>query len=233
LAFAPWGRQLGFWDDEGLAGIDIPMMFIAGSEDDVSGYENGIRAIWQGASSVERALLTFDNANHNAGAPMPAPTESYRDSETLGFNLSEHYTDPVWQTERMNNISQHFVTAWLNKYLKADAEAATYLELVPNSNDGIYDVVDDEFTDAHTYWKGFPDRTAKGMHFEWLQATTRSPRCDYSAAAINDGWGWNGVSNQSCEPIVAEDNCDYSAAEAEGNNGFGWDPITGESCPPR
>ena len=34
---------------------------------------NGIRAIWKGAGSVDRALLTFDNANHNAGAPIPAP----------------------------------------------------------------------------------------------------------------------------------------------------------------
>jgi hypothetical protein len=93
--------------------------------------------------------------------------------------------------------------------------------------------VDNVFTDAHTYWKGFPNRSAKGLHFEWLQATTRSSRCDYSAANLNDGWGWNGVSEQSCEPIVVEDNCDYSQANTGGNNGYGWDPITEQSCPPR
>ena len=202
VAFAPWGRNFGFWDEDGLADIEIPMMFVAGSEDDVSGYENGIRAIWEGATSVERALLTFDNANHNAGAPMPAPAESYLFSEALGFNLSEHYTDAVWQTERMNNISQHFVTAWLNKYLKDDAEAVPYLELIPSANDGVYDVVDDTFTDAHTYWKGFPSRTAKGMRFEWLPATTRSSRCDYSEAGTeeNDGYGWNPMTEESCPP---------------------------------
>lgn len=230
VAFAPWGMNFGFWDAAGLADIEIPMMFVAGSEDDVSGYEIGIRAIWEGASSVERALLTFDNANHNAGAPMPAPEESFVFNDTLGFNVSEHYTDAVWQTERMNNISQHFVTAWLNKYIKGDSTAGAYLELLPNSNDGVYAEVDGEFTEEHTYWAGFPDRTAKGLQFEWLQPSSVSSRCDYSDAESNGGWGWNGSAGISCAPVVAADNCDYSDADA--NGGWGWDPVAEESCEP-
>lgn len=231
VAFAPWGMNFGFWDAAGLADIEIPMLFVAGSEDDVSGYENGIRAIWEGATSVERALLTFDNANHNAGAAMPAPVESYVFSDALGFNLSEHYTDPVWQSERMNNISQHFVTAWLNKYMKDDSEAGSYLELVPNSNDGVYAQTDGVFTDDHTYWKGFPDRTAKGLLFEWLQPSGQSSRCDYTDADVNDGWGWNGAAGLSCAPQQVQDNCDYIDADA--NDGWGWDPVAEESCEPR
>ncbi|WP_236629209.1 alpha/beta hydrolase family protein, partial [Sulfitobacter sp. HI0076] len=111
VAFGPWGMNRGFWDAEGLAGVQIPMLFIAGSQDDTSLYEDGIRAIWQNTSNVDRALLTYMNAGHNAGAPMPAPTESYYFSEDKGFNISEHYTDAVWDTARMNNIAQHFVTA--------------------------------------------------------------------------------------------------------------------------
>ncbi len=230
VAFAPWGMNFGFWDAEGLAGIGVPMLFVAGSEDDVSGYENGIRAIWEGATSVERALLTFDNANHNAGAPMPPPAESFVFNETLGFNLSEHYGDAVWHTERMNNISQHFVTAWLRKYLKGDGDAATYLDLIPDSNDGVFDVVDGVPTETHTYWKGFADRTAKGMHFEWLQATGQSPLCDYTDADSNGGWGWNPYTGSSCPPVDVVDNCDYSDADI--NNGWGWDPVLDTSCPP-
>ncbi len=230
VAFAPWGMNFGFWDAEGLAGIGVPMLFVAGSEDDVSGYENGIRAIWEGATSVERALLTFDNANHNAGAPMPPPAESFVFNETLGFNLSEHYGDAVWHTERMNNISQHFVTAWLRKYLKGDGDAATYLDLIPDSNDGVYDLVDSVPTETHTYWKGFADRTAKGMHFEWLQATGQSPLCDYTDADSNGGWGWNPYTGSSCPPVDVVDNCDYSDADI--NNGWGWDPVLDTSCPP-
>ncbi len=230
VAFAPWGMNLAFWDADGLSNIGIPMMFVAGSEDDVSGYETGIRAIWEGATSVERALLTFDNANHNAGAPMPAPAEAYGFNERLGFNLYEHYADAVWQTERMNNISQHFVTAWLGKYLKSESEAATYLDLIPNSNDGEYATEDGAFTDAHTYWKGFADRSAKGLHFEWLQASTQPDSCDYSNASDNEGWGWNPYTRQSCAPVNAPvDNCDYT--DADQNGGFGWDPVARVSCP--
>jgi len=77
VAFAPWGMQLGFFDIDGLANITIPMLFVAGSEDDVSGYETGTRALWEKAVNSDRALLTFDNANHNAGAPYPSPEEGY------------------------------------------------------------------------------------------------------------------------------------------------------------
>ena len=46
VAIAPWGLTYGFWDAETLKGVKIPMMFVAGSVDDVSGYSPGIRSIW-------------------------------------------------------------------------------------------------------------------------------------------------------------------------------------------
>lgn len=171
VAFGPWGKVLNFWDEETLKGIEKPALFVAGSVDDVSGYEKGVRAIWQGATGVDRALLTFDNANHNAGAPMPAPTEADKVDEELGFNLSEHYNDAVWDTVRMNNISQHFVTAWLDQHLKGDESKAAYLDLVPNSNDGVWAKEDDGTNKPeHTHWHGFQNRTAKGLRYEVLKA---------------------------------------------------------------
>jgi predicted dienelactone hydrolase len=171
VAFGPWGKVLNFWDEETLKGISKPSLFVAGSVDDVSGYEKGVRAIWQGATSVDRALLTFDNANHNAGAPMPAPAEADKVDEDLGFNIAEHYNDAVWDTVRMNNISQHFVTAWLDLHLKGDEEKAAYLDLVPNSNDGVWAKEDDGTEKPeHTHWHGFQNRTAKGLHYEVLKA---------------------------------------------------------------
>mgnify|MGYP002883203175 FL=1 len=167
VAFGPWGMNRGFWDAEGLAGVQIPMLFIAGSQDDTSLYEDGIRAIWQNTSNVDRALLTYMNAGHNAGAPMPAPTESYYFSEDKGFNISEHYTDAVWDTARMNNIAQHFVTAWMDSHLKNDAEKGGYLDLVEDSNAGVWSVEDDGTEkDDHSYWKGFAQGSAKGLMYE-------------------------------------------------------------------
>ncbi|GAC10462.1 alpha/beta hydrolase family protein [Paraglaciecola chathamensis] len=171
IAFAPWGMNYHMFSHDTLQEISVPMLLVAGSQDDVSGYENGVRAIWQGATNVNRSLLTYDNANHNAGAVMPAPEESYVFDKELGFNISEHYIDAVWDNARMNNIAQHFVTAWLDKYLKNDVSKAAYLDIVPNANDGVY-ALDEQGNPKpeHTYWKGFPNRTAKGLRFERLAA---------------------------------------------------------------
>ncbi len=171
VAFGPWGMERGFWDAETLKGIKIPSLFIAGSIDDVSGYEKGVRAIWQGTSSADRSLLTFDNANHNAGAPMPAPAEADKVDADLGFNLAEHYNDAVWDSVRMNNISQHFVTAWLGHYLKGDETMAAYLDLTPTANDGVWAREDDGTNKPeHTHWHGFQNRTAKALRYEVLKA---------------------------------------------------------------
>ncbi|WP_415230507.1 alpha/beta hydrolase family protein [Psychromonas sp.] len=169
IAFAPWGMNYQIWNNDTLKGVSVPMLLIAGSQDDVSGYENGTRAIWQGITSVDRSLLTYDNANHNAGAVMPAPEESYVFDQELGFNISEHYIDAVWDNTRMNNIAQHFVTAWLDKYLQKNSAMDEYLDLVPDSNAGVFALDENGDPKAeHTYWKGFADRTAKGLHFEHL-----------------------------------------------------------------
>jgi predicted dienelactone hydrolase len=169
IAFAPWGMNYGVWDQTTLKGVKVPMFFVAGSVDDVSGYETGVRAIWQGTTNVDRALLTFTNANHSAGAPMPAPDESNIYDQALGINISEHYTDAVWDTVRMNNISQHFVTAWLEKYLKDNADMDNYLNLEPNSNNSVWSKDEKGHPKAdHNHWAGFKNRTAKGLRFEKL-----------------------------------------------------------------
>ena len=171
IGFAPWGRNSGFFSADTLQGVQIPMLLVAGSVDDVSGYEIGTRAIWNDIVNVDRALLTFDNANHNAAAPIPAPEESYPFNSRLGFSPFEHYADPVWDTVRMNNIAQHFSTAWLDVYLKSNSDQSVYLDLIPNANDGVFAVDGDgNFTEDHTYWAGFGNRSAKGLHFEWLRA---------------------------------------------------------------
>ena len=170
VALAPWGRNADFWDAAGLAGIEKPLLLIAGSVDDVSVY-SALRQIFAETTGTTRHLLTFKNANHNAGAPIPAPAESYAFNATLGFAPFDHYADPVWDTVRMNNISQHFVTAFLDLHLKGDAAMQPYLTLVPNAADGVWAV--DEAgapTAANTYWAGFQNRTAVGLMFETLEA---------------------------------------------------------------
>jgi len=146
IAVAPWGMQGGFWDAEGLKGIKTPVLFVAGSVDSVAGYERGTRAIYQGAVNADRYLLTFINASHNAGAPIPAPIETY------GSSAFTHYADAVWDNARMNNILDHFATVYFDLYLKGDQEKKTYLDLVPEPKDAA--------------WKGFRPRAAVGLMLE-------------------------------------------------------------------
>jgi predicted dienelactone hydrolase len=139
IAIAPWGMEGGFWDAEGLKGIRTPIMFVAGSVDSVAGYEKGTKAIYQGAVNADRYLLTFVNANHNAAAPIAPPVETFASS---GFT---HYADAVWDNVRMNNILDHFATAYFGLYLKGEQDKAAYFD---------------------TTWKGFRPRSAAGLTLE-------------------------------------------------------------------
>jgi predicted dienelactone hydrolase len=167
VAIGPWGMNAGFWDEDGLAGLRVPTLIMAGDRDATSGYEP-MRAIFEGATGTQRHLLTFLNAGHNAAAPIPAPAESWAMSERLGWAPFVHYADPVWDTVRMNNIAQHFVAAFLDHHLKDDESAELYLDLVEYAHDGVWTMEDGEPSAGHSYWEGFDEGTALGLRFETL-----------------------------------------------------------------
>lgn len=163
FAVAPWGMNTGFWRPQDLAGIQLPTFYLAGSADTVAGYTNGTRAIFENAINSDRYLLTFKNANHNAGAPYPLPQEIIDSGDATG---ASHYTDPVWGNVRMNNIMDHFVTAWFDLHLKGMQERGEYLQLVPDGADAVYSVRQGTPQADHTYWKGFAEATAIGLMLE-------------------------------------------------------------------
>ncbi len=170
IAIGPWGMNTGFWDTAGLAGVTKPLMMMAGGADDVSDYPS-MRKIFEGMVNSNRHLLTFESANHNAAAPMPAPAESWAPVENLDFIPFEHYADAVWDTNRMNNIAQHFASAFMGLHLKGEADKSRYLELVPHAADGVVSLDDTgKVQPDHSYWEGFAQRTALGLSFETLTA---------------------------------------------------------------
>ncbi|MBT5907210.1 MAG: alpha/beta hydrolase, partial [Gammaproteobacteria bacterium] len=160
-----WGMERGFWREQDLAGIEVPTFYLAGDNDTVAGYENGVRAIYEAAVNSDRYLLTYKNAGHNAGAPYPVPREIL-DSET-GEGAS-HYTDPVWDSVRMNNVMDHFVTAYFNYHLKGDATMLEYLDVYPDGADATYSVKNGVPDDEHSYWPGFEEGSAVGLKLEKL-----------------------------------------------------------------
>jgi predicted dienelactone hydrolase len=166
IAIGPWGMQGGFWDLDGLKGIHTPVLFVAGSADETSGYEKGTRAMYQGALNTDRYLLTFVNANHNAAAPIPAPVEVHQSSSAFS-----HYADAVWDNARMNNIFNHFATAFFGVHLKGEPHQQAYLAVVPNGKDAVYSMDrNGNPNPTHTYWKGFKRGTAVGLMLEHAPA---------------------------------------------------------------
>lgn len=147
VAFAPWGMERGVWDAKGLKGLKVPTLFVAGSQDDISGYEKGIKAIYDGATNTERYLLTYLNARHNV-APNPPPAEALQP----GLHIDEYYryAEPAWDEYRINNINQHFVTAFLGVKLQKK-DYGKYLD-VPVESTG-------------KEWTGFKPRSCTGLEF--------------------------------------------------------------------
>ncbi len=165
VAISPWGAQPPFnsWDAEGLAGIRIPMLVIAGDQDDVSDYAAGIKPAFEKMTNSDRCLLVYENARHNIGGNPPPP------EALVDFTTREYFDEPNWRKDRIMAINEHFITAFLQLYLNGDESRRAYLHVAPEkSNDGTWPLkqgesVGGKFSDGTNYWKGFQRRWAVGL----------------------------------------------------------------------
>ncbi|WP_229420858.1 alpha/beta hydrolase family protein [Pseudoduganella albidiflava] len=157
VAFAPWGGAGKIWDDAGLAGVRTPTLFIAGDQDDISGYKDGVLRLFQGLVHADRYLLTYRGARHNT-APNPPPPAA----AAAGLEEFMAYAEPAWDSRRINNINQHFVTAFLGVTLKGQP-LQSYLDLPPLPAGGTAGP-------DTAAWKGFPKRSAVGLELQHLPA---------------------------------------------------------------
>jgi predicted dienelactone hydrolase len=165
---SPWRiGPLNMWTPAGLAGIHVPTFIIGGSQDHTVGYA-GIHTIFESESNAPRYLLTFREAGHDIGLSGAPPEMRHRLWDQSWFE------DPVWRNERITAIEEHFITAFLDRYVKGDAAKASYIDgLVPNSDDGTWQ--DDKIPfdaispgpPATTFWKGFRRNQAAGMTLEF------------------------------------------------------------------
>ncbi len=168
FAMSPWGAAY-FWNEETMKGLETPSFFVVGEYDDVAGYENGVKLFFDWAINSESYLLTVENARHNvapnAYGPNPLPSFKMTSDDFLRYN------EPAWDNKRLNNIVQHFATAFFGIYLKS-MPYDNYLDLIESSNEGVWDQDDNgEFTEEHTHWAGFPYRTALGLQFRKREIT--------------------------------------------------------------
>jgi len=156
------------WAQGGLAAIHTPTLFIVGSQDHLVGYDPGVRTLFEQETGASRYLLTFREAGHNIGMSGVPPEMRQRLWD------KDWFEDPVWRKERLTEIEAHFITAFLDRFVKGDGAKATYLDgLVPNSDDGSwadppagYGAISPG-PPAATLWKGFQPAHAAGMTFEF------------------------------------------------------------------
>lgn len=169
------GGTLASWDAEGMRMITAPLLLIAGDHDGTVDYRTGARAIFDMASGAHRYLLTFKEGGHSIGL-SPAP-----DSMRQRLWDQDWFEDPVWRKERVNAINAHFITAFLDRYVKGDESRAGYLDVpVTESAAGAWPAATPPVAyDAYspgtaeiTLWKGFQRKHATGL--ELLQADAQS-----------------------------------------------------------
>lgn len=165
-------RGIALWAAPGVAAIRAPVLFIVGSQDRTVGYDPGVRTLFGEAIHASRYLLTFREAGHSIaliGAP-PTMRGSFFDWDW--------FEDSVWRKDRLIAVQTHFITAFLDRYVKDDAAKASYIDgLVPNANDGTWPGLSPgrhaEYSPGPpvaTLWKGFQPNKASGMAFEFKAA---------------------------------------------------------------
>ncbi len=171
VALAPAGGSLGAWGADGLAAITVPLLLISGDRDFTVDYRTGARAFFDQATNSNRYLLTYLGGGHRIGLG-PAPEEMRQHLWDQDW-----FEDPVWRADRIVDINLHFITAFLDRYLKDDTSRASYLDgLAPLSAGGSWSAPEGLPYDARspggdgvTLWKGFPRQHAEAL--ELLHAT--------------------------------------------------------------
>ncbi|GAA0674799.1 serine aminopeptidase domain-containing protein [Rheinheimera tangshanensis] len=158
IAIAPWGGQHKLFSAEALAAIKVPMLYFAGDQDDVSGYE-GMQWLYNqtgSRGSNSKYMLTYHNARHNI-APHPAPAIARQNKLDFG-----HYHEPSWSAQSINDINKHFALAMLDCHVKAISKQCEYLKLAPTPTDAAA-----KATENSSGWLGFPARYDTGLSWQY------------------------------------------------------------------
>ena len=156
----PWNA----WGRRGLAALRTPLLLINGNRDRTVGYRRAGLLVFDDAIHAPRYLLTFEEAGHDIGLD-PAPAQMRGSLWNLSW-----FQDPVWDTRRVNAINAHFITAFLDLYVKGETPRAAYLDArVAHAGRGVWPHDHARYgafspgTGDITVWKGFQRSSAVGL----------------------------------------------------------------------
>ncbi|MBB2202661.1 alpha/beta hydrolase family protein [Gluconacetobacter tumulisoli] len=167
VAISPAGEApvMNVWGTNGLEGVKAPLFLSVGDQDRTVGYCGSVARIFEQTRGTDRIMLVFANAGHGIGlGPTPA------DMRGSLWNY-DWFEDPVWRRDRLLPIQLHFITAFLDRYVKGDVDRDAYLHpALVRSNDGTWNAPPGTPYDAPspggagvTLWKGFARNHAIGM----------------------------------------------------------------------
>ncbi len=172
VAIAPWGGQaaIGALKSSGLSAVKAPTLLVVGDQDDISGYADGVRSLWEHLTGASRWLLVYENARHNIALQgAPAALQG-------SFSGWSSLEEPVWRRDRLMDLNRHFITAFLDLTLLGRADRKLVLEPpVARSNEGKWPEslgapATGRFSGPPsgdiTHWVGFQRRWAVGMKLE-------------------------------------------------------------------
>jgi predicted dienelactone hydrolase len=158
------GGMLPAWGN-GIADIQVPLFLIAGDSDRTVDYPSGALAFFSATKRAPRYLLTYKGGGHAIG--LNSAPEAMRGRL---WDL-DWFEDPVWRKDRIIAINLHFITAFLDRFVKGDESRADYLDgLIVESSAGQWPP--DKVTqyaayspgdDRITTWKGFQRNHAAGL----------------------------------------------------------------------
>jgi predicted dienelactone hydrolase len=170
VAISPANRlgDAPVWAPDGLAAVTTPTLFVVGSQDHVVGYDPGVRSLFEGEVNARRYLLTFKEAGHSIALIGAPPAMRH------GFWDLDWFEDAVWRKDRLLPIEAHFITAFLDRYVKGDAQKGAYLDgLAPDADTtgwpsapvGRYAGYSPG-APTTSVWKGFQPSRHAGLMFE-------------------------------------------------------------------
>lgn len=121
-AIVPMAGDAYFFNAEGLAAVDVPVLALGGTADTGTPYLWGTHPTYEYVSSDTKVRVAFENAEHMVFA---STCESLPFFAEIGFYT--FCSDAVWDVDRVHDLTNHFVTAFLLAVLTEDADAAAAL----------------------------------------------------------------------------------------------------------
>lgn len=104
--------------EKGMNEITVPVLALVGTLDSGGWGLIGGQNVFKWASSSQKALITFANADHNV---FMFQCKDVPDLVKVG--LFPVCSDSVWEMERAHDLFNHFTTAFLLDVLKGDKDA--------------------------------------------------------------------------------------------------------------